>query len=323
MRSFGCFQAMAQQLVQHMYKSVFVNVEMFKNLDENAITKLCGLLKPYTAMAGDTIFKPGEVGREVYIILEGRVQVARPGVVTTEENGQKTLGPGATFGEGCCADLFDIVDDDDKPVMYTREISAKAIDDCELRFLTLDNLKEVCALYPSVRSQLWLLVRGFAKERQDAEVAYWNANSDTEVTGSVVDIAKEFTTKLRVRRRSIGEYAGDPRSPQIRSGSLTPLRTGSVSGSSGSMRNLGATSSVDLAGEQVQQLDVNIAKLEGRVNQLEAKLEGRVSKLEAVIEKRFDALDDRFDAMMRAVTRLEQQSSELHPQASLPNLVVP
>jgi hypothetical protein len=67
--------AMAHELLTHMYHKIISQVPMFNNLEEGAITRLCALIKPYTAMNGDLIYKRGEVGREIFIIIGGTVEI--------------------------------------------------------------------------------------------------------------------------------------------------------------------------------------------------------------------------------------------------------
>ena len=66
----------------------------FRPLEEAAIIRLCGLLKPFRAMKEDLIYKRGEIGRELYIIMKGQVRIS------FTNTGAKTVGPGQTFGEG-------------------------------------------------------------------------------------------------------------------------------------------------------------------------------------------------------------------------------
>ena len=133
---------------------------MFKNLEENAITRICGLIKPFAAMRGDVVYKRGEVGREIYIVIDGEIRI-NFAYSQEQQEASKDINTGSTFGEGCAEELFDMetVDASDhfhEP--YKREDSAVARTDCELRFLTLNDLKEVCVEFPSVRVQMWILV---------------------------------------------------------------------------------------------------------------------------------------------------------------------
>ena len=49
---------------------------MFSNVEEGAVTKLCMLIKPYFALKGDLIYTTGEIGREIFIIIEGFVSIS-------------------------------------------------------------------------------------------------------------------------------------------------------------------------------------------------------------------------------------------------------
>ena len=103
------------------------------------------LIKPFLAMAGDTIYKRGEIGRELYMIIDGKISIvfedtADDAAVLQEAQQQQqqqqqkeaaaqTEGQGTTigrtktkqrgkhvqhleyggvFGEGCIVELFKI-----------------------------------------------------------------------------------------------------------------------------------------------------------------------------------------------------------------------
>lgn len=79
------------------YHDIIKGVPFFRTLEEGAIVKICGLLKPFCAMKDDLIYKRGEVGREMYVIMKGSIEISFTDEAT------KTLGPGQTFGEGRCS----------------------------------------------------------------------------------------------------------------------------------------------------------------------------------------------------------------------------
>eukprot|EP01043_Picozoa_sp_COSAG02_P073932 COSAG02_NODE_14581_length_1257_cov_2.759067_1_plen_284_part_00 len=138
--------AMAHELLSHMYQQILSQVPMFNNLEEGAILRLCALIKPFKAMSGDLIYKHGEIGREIYIIIDGNIEISY--TVEHDDSLQevKTLHAGATFGEGCASELFemDLEDEEEIREVYKREDTAIAHCDCDLKFLTLDNLRDVC-----------------------------------------------------------------------------------------------------------------------------------------------------------------------------------
>lgn len=258
-----------------------------------------GLLKPYKAMSGDLVYNRGEAGREVYIIISGRVQVDFLGESATEVASKRIVEAGTMFGEGCCSALFDLVDENDEEIVYTRETSAWAIEDCEMRFLTLSDMRDVCSMYPSVRTQMWLLVQGFSQARNDAQVKHWNAHSGSETTDEVVMVAGEFGKKItkRVRRRSIlgkDQVLDGPKSPEPRLGSGRSFRGASTSFSR-------SATSGEPTDDLLHQMNSSLAKLEGRIN----KLEGTVDK--------------KLESVLQSIARLEKQQKEpLLPNSAAP-----
>lgn len=143
--------AMAQDLLHHMYKKLLVDVPMFKKVEEGAITMLCSLIKPYTAMQGDPIYKQGEVGREVYVIMQGIVEI------TFEDGDQEEIEKGQTFGEGCLRQLLrknSVSKSAADLEPQKREDTAVALSDTDLKFLTLTDLQAVFDDYPLVRKTM-------------------------------------------------------------------------------------------------------------------------------------------------------------------------
>lgn len=62
---------------------------------------------------------------------------------------------------------------------YRRETTATAITDVDLRFLTLEDFKEVCSVYPSVRTHLLLLVNEFGIYTTNLTFSYFECNNTT------------------------------------------------------------------------------------------------------------------------------------------------
>jgi CRP-like cAMP-binding protein len=94
-------------------------VEMFHNIDEDALIRLATALKEQDARPGEVIIKEGELGRELYIIIDGKVRVH------LGEKEFTTLGSKAIFGEMAALDP------------QPRSASVTAID--ETRLLRLDH----------------------------------------------------------------------------------------------------------------------------------------------------------------------------------------
>jgi CRP-like cAMP-binding protein len=68
-------------------------VEMFRNIDEDALIRLAAALKEQDARPGEAIIEEGQLGRELYIIIDGKVRVHRG------EKEVAIMGSKAIFGE--------------------------------------------------------------------------------------------------------------------------------------------------------------------------------------------------------------------------------
>jgi uncharacterized membrane protein len=78
--------------------SVLKDVPLFQLLDEDELRALTTEIEERTYVAGQTVFKAGQPGGEMHVVLEGRVET-----FLTDEEGQRVvlakLGPGEIFGE--------------------------------------------------------------------------------------------------------------------------------------------------------------------------------------------------------------------------------
>ena len=84
---------MAQELMEAMYKDIVDTVPLFAGLDTEIISRLCVTLRPYQALADEYVYKQGELGKELYIILQGRVEMTR------DMHRLGVLGAGSFFGD--------------------------------------------------------------------------------------------------------------------------------------------------------------------------------------------------------------------------------
>lgn len=72
---------MATELVYLMYKSVIESTPFFEGLPRDVQTKLCLSMKPYPCLSGDVIMTEGEVGHEMFLIMQGTVAISKGGQV--------------------------------------------------------------------------------------------------------------------------------------------------------------------------------------------------------------------------------------------------
>jgi CRP-like cAMP-binding protein len=105
------------------------SVSLFKGLSLRELTIVDALVHTRSYLASEVIFDEGEEGQAIYIVLEGTVELARPGL--GEAGRIAEIGPGAFFGDMALLDNM------------PRAAQAKAMTDCVLAvyfredFLTL------------------------------------------------------------------------------------------------------------------------------------------------------------------------------------------
>ena len=106
------------------------------------VTKLCINMKTFVVKVSFEIFREGEVGHEMYIIVSGEVALTRAGRrVHSIKNGD-CFGDAALLEEGGGA-----------KGTY-RTYTAKAITDVNLCFLTRDIVFSIMEDFPSLRDEL-------------------------------------------------------------------------------------------------------------------------------------------------------------------------
>ena len=155
--------AMAQELLDTMYRSQIEHVPMFQAMEEGAITKICMMIKPFLAMKDDHVYAHGAIGREIFIIISGAVEISFPFSSNKVRNTTQHLQKGGLFGEGCVEELFKNSGD---AKSYKREDTAVAETDCDLKFLTLADLHTITNDFPSTAAPLRNLAQEFGRVRR-------------------------------------------------------------------------------------------------------------------------------------------------------------
>lgn len=122
------------------YRPLVESVELFDGIEFKSCIKIMAMGLQSKIMVGDVIFNKGEIGREMYVLLKGRIEI-----IDEDPEGDRTLavlGPGEAFGEMA---LFE-----------HKERSAKAVamDNCVL--LALDEQKIAKLLTKSVAIRMLL-----------------------------------------------------------------------------------------------------------------------------------------------------------------------
>jgi len=73
-------------------------VAIFKDLDEGELSRVAELCRPQEFVSGEHIFREGEHGNRLYLIVDGEVRISRT-IPGSGEEALAILKPGALFGE--------------------------------------------------------------------------------------------------------------------------------------------------------------------------------------------------------------------------------
>lgn len=122
-------------------------IELFRGIRLEGLERIAAICAEETFRAGDVVFREGEVGDKLYLILEGKVRIARE-VSGMGEEALAVLGPGAAFGE------MSLIDD------FPRSADARVHERCRLLVLTKEALEDLLFLDKDLAYEiLWNFVR--------------------------------------------------------------------------------------------------------------------------------------------------------------------
>jgi CRP-like cAMP-binding protein len=74
------------------------NVAIFKDLDDGELARVSEVCREQTFVSGEYVFREGEAGNRLYLIVEGEVRISRT-IPGSGEEALAVLKKGAMFGE--------------------------------------------------------------------------------------------------------------------------------------------------------------------------------------------------------------------------------
>ena len=74
------------------------NVAIFKDLDDGELARVAEVCRNQEFVSGEYVFKEGESGNRLYLIVEGEVRISRT-IPGSGEEALAVLKPGSLFGE--------------------------------------------------------------------------------------------------------------------------------------------------------------------------------------------------------------------------------
>lgn len=123
-----------EEVAMFLINDTIYSIPLFQNRGPHFVTQLIRVLKPLTCAPGDYVMEAGEVGRDMFTVIHGDLEVlAEDGTLLAR------LGPGAYFGELAAVGVNGI-----------RMTTVRAVTHCELYSLSRDDLFEAFQEYPDV-----------------------------------------------------------------------------------------------------------------------------------------------------------------------------
>ena len=143
------------ELLCYMNGDIIRTVPLFRDCSDGFMRSLVPLLTPEVVIPGDLLIREGEIGREMYLLRQGQLEVIAHGRVVA------TLTSGGFVGEVC------LLWEDTK-----RTASVRAATFCDVLVLSKEDFDSVVSQYPEVQKRMKMeaRMRKNARELQDKQV---------------------------------------------------------------------------------------------------------------------------------------------------------
>ena len=122
-------------------------VDLFSGIRPEGLERIAAICSEQSFRLADVVFREGDVGDKLYLILDGKVRISRE-VSGMGEEALAVLGPGQAFGEMALIDEF------------PRSADARVHERCRLLVLTKEQLEDLLLLEKDLAYEiLWNFVR--------------------------------------------------------------------------------------------------------------------------------------------------------------------
>ncbi|KAF0691280.1 Aste57867_17458 [Aphanomyces stellatus] len=193
----GMSEPLRHQIAIYLYKDQLLKIPFFQHASDEVLGMICMMLRQVVFMPNDFIFKEGEIGRELYMIVKGCVEVLPP-----EPRRQRKLSnpppvekaillaDGDFFGEiGIVMEVF-----------RTRSVRTKTM--AELCILTRDGFNSILGDFPEFANEMKKLVV------QRITLLYGSRNLSPETLNKITSIAEK---NMQRRIKAYGEVVSHTR----------------------------------------------------------------------------------------------------------------
>ena len=155
---------------------------LFSGLDDEAAASLRSQLSETRLRRGETLFREGDSGDRLYVVLEGKIKLGRSSP-DGRENLMAVLGPGQMFGE---LSLFD---------PGPRSLTATAVTEVTMKTLGHDELTGWLTGYPDVARGLLGQLAARLRRTNDVVADLVFSDVPGRVAKALLDLASRFGRK--------------------------------------------------------------------------------------------------------------------------------
>ena len=165
-----------------MDDDVLRQTPLFSGLDDDAAASLLSSLSETRLRRGETLFREGDTGDRLYVVIEGKMKLGRSSP-DGRENLMAVLGPGQMFGE---LSLFD---------PGPRSLTATAVTDVTMKSLGHDELTGWLTGYPDVARGLLGQLAARLRRTNDVVADLVFSDVPGRVAKALLDLASRFGRK--------------------------------------------------------------------------------------------------------------------------------
>jgi CRP-like cAMP-binding protein len=133
--------SMRLEFSTHLYATHLAQIPLFRGLGNSVIHTLCDIVEPMLAVRSQVIYSEGSVGKEMYILICGELEV------TCNKVRLGFLSDGAFFGE---TPLLEVACSEAE----RRRRTVTAMTACKLCFITQDAMQNIMPKYPELALRL-------------------------------------------------------------------------------------------------------------------------------------------------------------------------